>query len=260
MDAFTTPVTLLEFAERLADAARPVSMKYFRRPLDVELKADASPVTLADREVEEKLRRLIEARFPDHGIVGEEHGSSRAEAEYVWVIDPIDGTKSFITGRPLFGTLIALVRQGRPVVGVIDQPALGERWTGALGHPTRMNGAPVRTRPCDRLAEVTIMTSSPHYYVGDDFERLERLRLGSRFILYGTECLAYGLLASGHVDVVIEAGMDPFDYLAAVPVVEGAGGRISDWQGRPLGLGSGDKVLAAGDAAIHEAALECLMR
>ncbi len=249
---------LIAFAHRLADASGPVVMRYFRKNLPVEVKSDSTPVTLADREAESVIRQLIYDHHPDHGVVGEEHAAVQPDAEFVWVIDPIDGTKSFITGRPLFGTLIALMWEGEPVLGIVDHPALGDRWIGAIGHPTTMNGNTVRVRSCSDLGEATLLASSPHYYLGESLERFERVRQRCQYVVYGSECLEYGLLASGFVDIVTEAQLEPFDYLAAVPVIEGAGGVITDWQGRRLGLTSGDKILAVGDAGVHEKILSIL--
>ncbi len=250
--------TWTALAERLADAARPIALTYFRGDLDIEAKADMTPVTVADREAEAAMRALIEDAFPDHGIFGEEFGTVRPDAEHLWVLDPIDGTKSFVTGKPLFGTLIALLHRGRPVVGVIDAPALGERWVGAAGRATTFNGRPVRARPCTDLARAWLYATSPHMFEPDDVAAFERLRRRAHQAVYGADCYAYGLLAAGFVDLVAEAGMQPYDYCALVPVVEGAGGVITDWRGGPLTIGSDGRVLAAGDAAVHAAALQAL--
>ena len=201
------------------------------------------------------MRALIEDACPDHGIVGEEFGAVRRDAEHLWVLDPIDGTKAFVTGKPLFGTLIALLYRGRPVVGVIDAPALAERWVGAAGRATTWNGAPVHARPCAGLDRAWVSATSPHMFQGHDVTAFEALRSRIHKVVYGGDCYSYGLLASGFVDLVAEAGMQPYDYCALVPVVEGAGGVISDWRGRPLTIESDGRVLAAGDAAVHAAAL-----
>ena len=243
-----------DLAERLADAVRPVVLGHFRHGADYEVKPDASPVTIADREVETILRRMIEEEHPDHGILGEEHGAKNLGAPFVWVLDPIDGTKSFVTGKPLFGTLIALLHEGRPVVGVIDMPALSERWVGVEGRPTLRDGRAARTRACGDLSRAWIYATSPHMFTGEDHDRYERLRSRCYTSLYGADLYAYGLLASGTVDLVCEAQTKPYDYCALVPVVIGAGGVITDWQGRPLGLASDGRVLAAGDARMHAAA------
>jgi inositol-phosphate phosphatase/L-galactose 1-phosphate phosphatase/histidinol-phosphatase len=245
-------------AERLAEAVRPIVMGYFRSGVTIDDKADTTPVTVADREAETAMRRLIADACPDHGILGEEYGADRVDATCVWVLDPIDGTKSFVTGKPLFGTLIALLREGTPIVGVIDMPALGERWIGVDGRPTSFNGRPARVRPCPDLDRAWLYASSPHMFPGTDAEAFERLRLKCRAAIYGADCYAYGLLASGTVDLVCEATTKPHDYCALVPVVTGAGGMISDWRGRPLGLESDGRVLAAGDEGAHATAREVL--
>jgi histidinol phosphatase-like enzyme (inositol monophosphatase family) len=246
----------------MAAAARGVILPHFRAPMDVETKADATPVTIADRETEAALRKMIAGKFPDHGIVGEEEGADRADASYVWVLDPIDGTRRFITGNPLFGTLIALLRDGRPILGVIDMPVLGERWIGAAGRPSlfsdRRGSREARVRDCAALGDAKLYATSPHMFLGDDFPAFERVRQASGTVLYGGECYAYGLLASGFVDLVIEADMGIYDYLAHVPIIAGAGGIMSDWQGAPLGLASGGQVIAAGDARCHARAMALL--
>ncbi len=225
--------------------------------MGIETKPDKSPVTLADREAEAAIRKLIGERHPDHGVVGEEHGADRRDAEFVWILDPIDGTKSFITGRPTFGTLIALLQQGRPVLGVIDHPALAERWVGAGGHPTTMNGKPVRTRACPELALAALSASSPHYF-RDGTTPFDRVRLATRQVLYSGDCYAYGMIASGWSDIHVDPRMEIYDYLAAVPVIEGAGGRMTNWDGQPLTIGSGDRVAAVGDPRMLDQVLRLL--
>ncbi|HEB78929.1 MAG TPA: hypothetical protein ENI79_00440, partial [Rhodospirillales bacterium] len=195
----------LKLAERLADAARPIAMKYFRSGMAVEHKADKSPVTAADREAESAMRALIEQAFPDHGVIGEEHGAARAGAEYVWVLDPIDGTQSFVTGKPLFGSLVSLTRNGAPILGIIEAPAMNERWTGAEGRPTVFNNNPVKVRPCPGTAEAWLHATSPQMFEGEDFQAFERLRKTCKHAVYGADCYAYGLLAGGFVDLVCEA-------------------------------------------------------
>jgi histidinol phosphatase-like enzyme (inositol monophosphatase family) len=252
------PAAFVDLAERMADAVRPVVMGYFRSGLAIDSKADTSPVTAADREAEAVLRRMIEDAYPDHGIYGEEHGSVRLNSPYVWVLDPIDGTKSFVTGRPTFGTLIALLRDGEPVVGIIEMSALGERWVGARGRPTTFHGKPVRARACSELADAWLDATTPEMFAGADADAFDRLRRRSRTAIYGADCYAYGLLANGTVDLVCEASMQPYDYCAVVPVITGAGGVVTDWRGKPLGLKSDGRVLAAGDAQVHATALAVL--
>src|SRR6516165_6070149 len=180
------PVEFVSLAERLADASGHIVRHYFRSPIEIITKADASPVTIADREAEKELRRMVALACPQHGLIGEEFPSERRDAEFVWVFDPIDGTKSFITGRPLFGTLIALLHRGRPILGVIDHPALGERWIGAAGRPTSFQGGPARVRPCASLAQAVLSASSPHIFTKPDAaEGFERLRGAVGLTLYG---------------------------------------------------------------------------
>jgi len=252
------PEDSLAFAERLADAAGAVIRPYFRAACPVEQKPDRTPVTAADRAAERAMRRLIAETYPDHGILGEEYGGERTDAAFVWVLDPIDGTKSFITGVPLFGTLIALLHHRRPILGIIDQPVLGERWVGAAGRPTLFNGAPVRTRPCGDLQAAVLSTTGLDQYRGADAGAFARLAGAVGLLRHITDCYGYAMLASGHVDLVVEAGLQPYDHLALTPVVAGAGGVITDWRGRALDLDSDGRVAAAGDAARHAEVLALL--
>ena len=248
---------LLAFAQQLADAARPIAMRYFRQPLAVETKADHSPVTIADRMIETEMRRLIAARFPEHGVFGEEF-TRQVGAEYTWVLDPIDGTKSFITGMPLFGTLIALVRGREPVLGIVDFPAMGERWMGVAGDMTRLNGQPARSSGCRSIARSRCYATSPDMFGDQDRPRFEALSQRAAMRRFGGDCYAYALLASGHCDLVVEAGLQPYDYLPLVPVIEGAGGRITDWQGERLGFDSDGRVIAAASEALWEQTIDAL--
>jgi len=248
----------LNLAVKLADAVRPVSMAYFRSGVQVENKSDESPVSIADREAETTMRAIIERECPDHGIVGEEHGNKDPDAEFVWVLDPIDGTQAFVTGKPLFGTLIALLHEGKPLLGIIDMPALQERWVGAKGRPTLFQDKPIQVRPCQNLSDAWLYATSPQMFTAPNFPRFENLRKSSHRAIYGAECQAYGLMASGWADIVCEDTLQPYDYAAIVPVVEGAGGVMTDWQGRTLDMQSDGTVLASGNAALHEQAIEAL--
>jgi len=248
----------LAFADDLSERSGAILRRHFRQTIAVDDKSDDSPVTIADREVEQTLRAAISKAFPDHGILGEEFGAHNTDAEFVWVLDPIDGTKSFITGKATFGTLIALCRDGAPMVGVIDQPITRERWVGAAGRPTTFNGTAVTTRAGVTLADALLYATTPQMFVGDDAAAFERLAGKAKYPLYGADCYAYGLLASGFTDLVCEASLKPYDYCALVPVVTGAGGAITDWQGEALTIASGPRVLAAGDAALHAQALAVL--
>lgn len=249
---------LLALAHELADASGAVIRRHFRTKLTAEIKADNSPVTIADREAEQAIRAHLKSRAPGHGIVGEEFGADRDGAEIVWVIDPIDGTKSFVTGKPLFGTLIGCVRNGQPVAGIIDQPILYERWAAATGEGATFNGKTVRTRPCAQLGDAMLYATSPHMFPEREFAAFERVRKAVAWPNYGADCYAYGLVASGFADLVVEATLKFHDYCALVPVIEEAGGIITDWRGRALDAGSDGRVVAAGDRAVHRAALVLL--
>jgi inositol-phosphate phosphatase / L-galactose 1-phosphate phosphatase / histidinol-phosphatase len=258
----------IALAHALADAAGAAIRPFWRAEFGLETKADATPVTLADRAAEAAMRKLLAAERPRDGIIGEEYGEERADASRVWVLDPIDGTTSFVAGRPIFGTLIALMIDGWPVLGVIDQPIGHERWIGATGRATEHNGAAVTTRRCRELGDAVLGTTSPHAFSDHEGEHFLNLaqKVARRRIIYGGDCYTYGLVASGHVDIVVEAGLKLHDYAALVPVVEGAGGTMCDWAGNPLnaqsaggpGSGSGASVIALGDPARLDDVMEAL--
>jgi len=250
----------IALANRLADAAREAIRPWFRSEMALERKEDATPVTLADRAAEEAMRRILKAEVPRDGVIGEEFGDEVGSTSRCWVLDPIDGTAGFLAGRPIFGTLIALMVDGWPVLGVIDQPILGERWIGVTGRPTTLNGKPARTRTCRTLADATIATTGPHYFDNHDGEHFMGLaaRTDHRRMVMGGDCYNYAMLASGHVDVVCEAGLKIHDWAALVPVVEGAGGTMADWNGEPLHAQSSGHVIALGDPARLEDVVEAL--
>lgn len=250
----------IALAHALADAAGAAIRPHFRAAVDVETKDDQSPVTIADRAAEQAMRSLLAAEAPRDGIVGEEFGATDGSTGRQWVLDPIDGTVSFVAGRPIFGTLIALVQDGWPVIGVIDQPIAGERWIGAAGRPTLFNGKPVRTRPCRSLSDATLATTGPHYFSDHDGEHFMALaaKCAHKRMVFGGDCYNYGLVASGHIDLVVEAGLKLYDFAALVPVVEGAGGMMCDWSGEPLTADSKGDVIAAGDPARIDDVLEAL--
>jgi histidinol phosphatase-like enzyme (inositol monophosphatase family) len=250
----------LAVAHRLAEAAGAAIRPHFRSGLASERKSDASPVTLADRAAEEAMRRILTAEVPRDGVAGEEFGYSEGASGRQWVLDPIDGTTGFLAGRPLFGTLIALLVEGWPVLGVIDQPILGERWVGVTGRATTFNGREVRCRTCPSLAEASIATTGPHYFDDHDGEHFMALaaRTDHKRMVMGGDCYNYAMLASGQLDLVCEANLKLHDWAALVPVVEGAGGTVCDWSGEPLSRGSSGHVLALGDPARLEDAIEAL--
>lgn len=254
------PVTEADIAlaNRLADAAGAAIRPRFRAEHGLEAKADLSPVTLADREAEEAMRRLIVAERPMDGIIGEEFGVREGTSGRQWVLDPIDGTRAFIAGRPVFGTLIALIEEGWPVLGILDQPILRERWLGVAGRTTLFNGKPASTRICRDLKDAILGTTSPALFDDDQLHAFEHLDAAAMSTVLGGDCYNYGCVASGWMDIVVEAGLKLHDFAALVPVVEGAGGRMCDWQGDPLHAGSNGEVIAAGDPARIDDILEAL--
>jgi myo-inositol-1(or 4)-monophosphatase len=253
----------LEFANRLADAAGAVIRPYFRRPLAVIDKGQAAfdPVTEADRGAETALRTIIARERPDDAILGEEYGFAPGRSGRMWVLDPVDGTRAFITGRHTWGTLIALEEEGTRALGIIDQPVLRERFVGCNG--TAMFHSPdgarvLRTRACATLADAVVSTTHPWgYFDAPQRGRFEQLAQAARMSYFGVDCYAYALLAMGHIDVIAEASLKAWDVAALIPVVEHAGGVASDWNGDPVGA-QGGTFLAAGDARVHEQAVRIL--
>ncbi len=252
------PDAYVALAHKMADAAGEAVRGYFRRAYDIVTKPDATPVTEADRAAEQAMREILEQHEPAHGIFGEEFGTVRGDAEYVWYLDPIDGTKAFIAGIPVFGTLIGLARNGRPVFGIIDQAVSGERWAGGLGHACQLSDATVTTRKGVDLTNAVLFTTSPDAYEGDDLDALDRLRGSVELVRYGADCYAFGLVAAGFADVAIECGVNDYDYCALVPIVESAGGTMTNWEGNPVTLGTDTRVIASGDADLHRAAISRL--
>ncbi|MFT2094267.1 inositol monophosphatase family protein [Acidiphilium multivorum] len=238
-------------ASAAADASGAVIRAHFRARIDVDIKADASPVTLADRGAEAAIRRVLAEHCPDHAVIGEEMGG-KAGGRFTWVIDPIDGTRAFITGRPVFATLIALLEHGRPVLGLIDQPVLGERWLaheGVLRFSGPHGGAP-GTRAVASLAEAELSCTSPEMFTEAQFGGFRRLAGACRRVTYGGDAYGYGLLALGQIDVVAEADLKPWDWSALAPVIEAAGGAMTDWRGAELTLESDGTALALGNPAL----------
>ncbi len=250
---------LQDFANMLADAAGTVIREHFRTPFDIISKADESPVTVADRGAEAAMRALIEEHYPGHGIYGEEYGIRNPDARHVWVLDPIDGTRAFVTGLPIFGTLIALADEGNPVLGVLDQPIMKERWLGAVGQGAFLNGTPVKTRPCSALDQAALyMTSPDQLTTPAQTAAFQGLYESVRERRYGGDCYSTGLLASGLIDLHVEIGLQPYDYMALAPIIEAAGGVATTWDGKPLHMTSGTSFLGASSREVNEAARDLL--
>lgn len=248
--------TLCAFACRLADAAAEVTLKYFKSPIGVDDKDEGSgfdPVTKADRGAEEVIRALIEEEYPEHGIFGEEFGIKATDSPFEWVLDPVDGTRAFISGLPTWGTLIALRHNGEPIIGVIDQPYIRERYLGWPGGAT-LNGKPIRARACAGLDEATISTTDPDLFKSNERPAFDTLLSKSRLARYGLDCYAYAVMAAGHMDLVIESGLKPYDMMALIPVIRGAGGVATNWEGQAPG--DCGRLLAMGDPSLLDDALE----
>jgi myo-inositol-1(or 4)-monophosphatase len=257
---------IVRAGHELADLSGPVILEYFRKPMSVENKAVGGafdPVTQADRGAEKTIVERLATQFPDHGIIGEEFGTKAGSSPFQWVIDPIDGTRSFIIGSPLWGTLIGVLRDGLPYFGLMDQPFTGERfWSEDQASYQRLRGGqPVRlrTRACSRIEDAILTSTHPDLFEGAErMAVLERLKAAARLTRYGGDCYGYCLLAAGHVDLVIESDLKPYDIAAVIPIIERAGGRVTTWDGSDASHG-GD-VIASGDPRLHEAVLKLIGR
>ena len=246
----------LQFMHKLADASDLVTLKYFRANSAVENKVELGfdPVTEADRESEKVIRDLITREFPDHGIIGEEYGAINETAEFVWVIDPIDGTRSYVSGIPAWGTLIGLRHNDQPVAGLMSQPFTKERFFGEkAGSFLQYEGIQksLNTRNCESISEAVLLNTTPALFDKKERPIFEKVEKQVRLIRYGTDCYGYAMLASGHADLVIESNMKIHDIFALIPIVEGAGGIITDWQGNSAS--NGGQILACGNKRLHEA-------
>ncbi|MGA7782684.1 MAG: inositol monophosphatase family protein [Paraburkholderia sp.] len=246
----------LQFANSALDETGPIGMRYFRQSIDIVQKTDASPVTIADIEIEALIRQRIAHAYPSHGILGEEQDSVNLSAKLCWVIDPIDGTKSFISGMPLWGTLLALLKDSCPAFGIVDVPALGERYVSTPERGTERNGKSIRTSQCDELRNCNMFATSPDMFSSTELQIFDSLSRKARFRRFGGDCYNYAMLAAGKIDAVIEAGLNPYDYLPVAPIVTGAGGVMTDWNGNALTPSSDGRVIAAATPALHRALLE----
>lgn len=249
---------LLQSAREITAAAAAKPLAHYRAGFSIERKADESPVTIADRETEAALRRAIAERFPDHGILGEEFGSEGLERDYVWIIDPIDGTKSFISGSPLFGMLVAVLKHGRPLAGIIRMPALNECYGGTADGGSDRDGTPIACRKGVALESAFLCINEANSLMADRPAVFQRLMAAGAYRRLTYDCYPYAQLAGGQVDAVVDCNLQPYDFLPVVPVVEGAGGIITDWQGRPLTLESDGRVAASASPALHRQVLEIL--
>lgn len=254
---------MIDFANYLADISQPIAQKYFRVNNGEVAKDDDSPVTKADREIEKVIREAIEKKFPQHGIIGEEFGDKNTDADFIWVLDPIDGTSSFIIGRPIFGTLIALTHKGKSILGIMNQPITGERWVGVLGQGAWFNGKKIQTRNCQEISDAVMCASSSFHFQNGDEEILKRITAQTKYqrlggVIYGGDCYSYASLASGFVDIVIDPGLKIYDYAALLPIIEMAGGFVTDFEGNDLELKSNVRLVACANRELHTKVLKVL--
>jgi myo-inositol-1(or 4)-monophosphatase len=258
-----TAVDFEAFVEQLATTSGEAILPFFRSAIGIEDKgvgAAFDPVTAADRAGEAAMRRMIMSTFPSHGIIGEEYGSERADSEFVWVLDPIDGTRAFITGLLAWGTLIGLLRGGNPAFGFMHQPFTRERFSGD-GGSARYQGPNgnrrLRSRNCSSLSQAVLSATSPDIFKGEEeVEAFARVHATAKHTRYGGDCYAYCMLAAGHVDLIVEAGLQPYDVVALIPIIEGAGGIITTWDGQPAT--NGGRIIAAGDKRVHAETMKLL--
>jgi len=246
----SAPSDRLDTAIEITRLAAEVALSHFRKRLTVDTKADQSPVTMADRETEAAIRAELDRRFPGEPVFGEEYGRS-GDGEEIWIVDPIDGTRSFIVGLPLFGMLLGYLHGGRPWLGVIRMPALGEVYGGLAGHGATCNGAPIRTRDCRRLDEARLMINEVDRIAAGAPEALARLLRAGALRRTGADCYPHALVAAGLADAVVDYGLEPYDFLPVAAVVEAAGGLMTDWAGEPLTMASDGRTVTAATPELH---------
>jgi inositol-phosphate phosphatase/L-galactose 1-phosphate phosphatase/histidinol-phosphatase len=241
----------LGFATLLAQESGAILREAAAVRPDVEIKPDRSFVTALDARIERRQRELLADYFPSHGIIGEEEAPTAGDADLVWVLDPIDGTAAFIAGLPVYGSLIALMKEGEPILGIIDHPITGDRWVGVKGRPTTHNGRPCRTRACGALGEAIMSASNPDFFDKEETPALDAMRAATAWRIWGGACMSFGLLASGRTDAAFDTRLKLWDFAPFRPIIEGAGGVITDWEGQPITRETGKRIMAAGDPARH---------
>lgn len=249
------------FAEDMANNARKIALKYFRQSpynMGINIKSDNTPVTNADKEIEQLCRNMIADTFPTHGVLGEEEGADRIDADFVWVIDPIDGTKAFATGKPLFGTIIGLTHNKKPVLGLIDQAFTQERWLGIEGYQTTHNNKQIRVSKVQKLNEASFYTAAPEMFPGVYVDRFDKLKSKLKWVQYSTDCYAYGLLSMGCVDIVMEQFLGHHDIIGLLPIIKNAGGFASDWNGKEINLNTNGTLIAASNEKLAKQVLDII--
>lgn len=253
----------LIFAHQLADTAKSITLAHFRQPLDISRKEDGSPVTLADQKTEKTLRACIEQHYPSHGIIGEEQTAKSTQSEFEWIIDPIDGTKNFIAGLPLYGTLICLLQAGKPILSIIDIPAQNERWSASTNTCTvyqkNTQHTTAQSKNNHELNQAILCSTDYSMFNKEENQQASQLRESVAQIRYNGDCYLYAMLASGWIDIVLESDLKIYDFLPLIPIIEQSGGIITDWQGKPLHKDSTGQVIASANPTLHQAALNKLL-
>lgn len=250
--------SLIHTANEVVECSGKIIRRYFRQPISVSNKEDMSPVTIADQKTEMAMRAIILENFPQHSIIGEEGENTVGSEPYTWIIDPIDGTKSFISGSPLFGTLVCLCKEETPQLGIIDIPISKERWVGIKNEATRYNKEVCQVSTTTQLNQAQLYCTEPNMFNVQQSQRFQALEKSVRLRRFGGDCYSYGMLASGYIDLVVDANLSPHDWMALIPVIEGAGGIITDWQGNTLDNNSDGAVIAASTHELHAQALKVL--
>ena len=250
---------LLHFANSFADKSKKILKRKYLKNFNVKKKIDGSFVTDVDQEIESLFKKLLSKKFPNHGIIGEEYGSKNLESKYIWVIDPLDGTHSFISGKPLFGTLISCLKNNNPIIGVIDIPILNYRWYGGKDVGVYFNKKRCSKIKSQKMIKNSIISStSPFMFNKNDQKKVVNIYNETRFPIFGTDCYAYGLLLLGKIDLIVEADLKPWDYMAQIPLIKELGGNITDWEGKDLNINSKGKIIASMSMNHHKKLIKFL--
>jgi len=257
MDDFEI-IEIKKLVDNLLDNSEDIIHKHYRNLDKIHVKPDESPVTVADHEIELMMRKLINEEYPEHGIVGEEFGNENEDSRYKWIIDPIDGTLSFMVGRPIFGTLIALLEDDVPILSVINQPITQERWLGIKNNGCTLNGKKIQVRNCKNLSEAIMATTGPNYFKEKGLQKFNRLTECVKHTIYGGDCYIFALVASGYLDLAIDSCLKPHDFMPLIPIIKEAGGIITDWKGKELNERSNGNIVVAGSSLVHTQAINIL--
>ncbi len=251
-------IEIKDLVDNLLDNSGDIIRKHYRNLKNIQVKQDESPVTIADKEVELAIRDKINKKHPEHGIAGEEFGKENENARFKWIIDPIDGTLSFMIGRPIFGTLIALLDNGKPILSAINQPITNERWIAIENEGCTLNGEKITVKDCKNISEATLATTGPNYYKEKGLKKFNNLSKSVKHTIYGGDCYLFALVASGQLDLCVDSCLKPHDFMPLIPIIKESGGIISDWNGNELTEKSNGNVIAAGSKLVHQQAINIL--